>query len=141
MLENFKSMPTFLKLFTFHGFGCSILFLVSVMPRDHFSIDGRAVTYAEWWSSGLGVIASVLGLAMTLAAWLFITKRPLGRVLYLACFGGTLILSLLFSREFIAALMGFGVTVVLARYLFVNQAVCSYFFSNSSFKADASGAA
>jgi hypothetical protein len=83
MWANFKSMPALLKFLTAQALFSFVFFVVSVIPNDQFSINGRHVTYSEWWSSGAGPFASVLGVFGLYTAWLFLTKGQYARAWYL----------------------------------------------------------
>jgi len=141
MWGNFKSMPVFLKLLTFHALVCLSIFLVSVIPRDHFVLDNHNVSYGEWWSSGAGPLCAVLGLAMAVSGLLFLSKVGFGRVVYLAIFGGCLTIPFMLSHDFLPATMGASIAAAIGYYLFKSRGVRAYFASNNSFKADGSAAA
>ena len=134
MWENFKSMPMVLKFLTFHALMCFSLFLVAIIPRDYFVLDGRHVSYGEWWSSGVGPLIAAVGLAMAMAGVLFLAKRSFGRLIYLATFGGSLTVPFLLSRDFLPAAIGAVAAAAMWAYLFRNPAVRAYFTSNNSFK-------
>lgn len=114
-----------------------MLLVFSVIPNESMSIDGKAVTYAQWWSSGAGVFASAIGLALPFSAWLILQKSTLARPVYLASLVLTLVLPYLFFwQNYGSALFGMVLVTVVAGYLYKKQSVLTYFGSNPSFKRD-----
>ncbi len=83
MWANFSGMPNVLKFLTAHAACCFVLLVVSVIPIDLFAIQGRHVSYAEWWSSGAAVLASLLGIVGPFAAWALASKQAYARAFYL----------------------------------------------------------
>jgi hypothetical protein len=138
---NFKSMPLVLKFLTIHALGSAILLIVSVIPHDSFSIDGTHVSYAEWWSSGAGIGASVTGLILPITGYLLLTKHPYARPSYVAA----LIIAFL-SPIFMANSSKYGLeyfapslvlVLAISAYLYLPKSVKVYFASNQRFEADA----
>jgi|SRR5450432_1508775 hypothetical protein len=127
MWENFKSMPLLLKFLTGHAFVCLALLVVSAIPNNSFSIRGHAVSYSEWWSSGAGPFASLLGLVGPIIGVLLLTKSSSARLAYL----GFLVLGLIVPYPFMGvpamALAGIAVVCVTAVYLYKWQPVQLYF--------------
>ena len=75
MWENFRDMPTGLKFFAAQALAGLLFIFGSVVPHKSFSIDGRSVTYSEWWSSGVGIYVSVLGAVLAIAGYLILSKK------------------------------------------------------------------
>ena len=75
MWKNFKSMPLILKLLTAHAISCIVFLIASIIPHSSFVMYGQSVTYSEWWGSGVGVYASILGTLMASAGFLLVTKN------------------------------------------------------------------
>ena len=82
MWANFSSMPKLLKLLTANAAFCFVFFAMSVIPNGSLSIQGRHVGYAEWWSSGAGVLASLIGLVGPFVAWALASKQPYARCVF-----------------------------------------------------------
>jgi hypothetical protein len=128
MWNNFKSMPLILKLLTVHSLMCSMAFVFSIIPNESLSINGQPVTYAQWWASGVGAFASVVGLSLPLAAWLILRKSSVARPMYLACLIFALVLPyLIFWRSYANAAAGILLVALAALYLYKRQPVLAYF--------------
>ena len=125
--ENFKSMPVLLKFLTAHAFACFAFLLVSVIPNNSFSIDGHAASYAEWWSSGAGPFASLLGLVGPIIGVLLVTKSQNARPAYLGFLALGLIVPYPVMGVPAMALAGVVVACAVAFYLYKWQSVHSYF--------------
>jgi len=141
MWANFGGMPKLLKFFTAHAACCLIFFVISVIPIDSYAIQGRHVTYAEWWSSDAGIFASLIGFVGPFVAWALVSKRPYARVVYLGFLTLAFVAPCPFFGTLAYALPGLLVVGVGALYMYRWQSVQAYFAPNHSFKADASGAA
>ena len=141
MWANFSGMPKRLKFLTGHAACCLIFFVLSVIPTDSYAIQGRHATYAEWWSSGAGVFASLIGLAGPFVAWALAPKRPYARAMYLGFLALAFVAPCPFFGMLAYVLPGLLVVGVGAFYMYRWQSVRTYFTPNNSFKADASGAA
>lgn len=134
MLQNFKHMPLILKLLTAHGLLCLMLLVFSIIPNESMSIDGKAVTYEQWWSSGAGVFASAVGLALPFSAWLILKKSTLARPVYLSSLVLTLVLPyLIFWQNYGSAIFGAVLVMLVAGYLYGKQSVVAYFGSNHAY--------
>jgi len=125
--ENFKSMPTLLKFLTAHAIACVALLLGSVIPHDSFSVNGHAVSYAVWWSSGVGPFASLVGVVGPIVGVLLLRKSPHARLAYL----GFLLLGLIVPYPLfgspLMALAGAAAIGVAVLYLYKLPAVQTYF--------------
>jgi hypothetical protein len=141
MWANFSGMPKLLKFLTAHAAFCFVFFAMSVIPGDSFSIQGRHVTYAEWWSSGAGVFASLIGLVGPFIAWALASKRPYARSGYLFFLALAFVAPCPFFGMLPYVVPGLLVVGAGAFYMYRWQSVQVYFTPNNSFKADASGAA
>lgn len=134
MWANFKSMPRFLKFLTALALFTFLFFVFSVFPIESFSINGRNVTYSEWWSSGVGPFASLLGVYGLFAGWLLLAKRPHARVCYLVFLILGLVVPYLFIGPLAYTLVGLIVVGVGAFYLYLWQGVQVYFATDDSSK-------
>jgi len=124
---NFFAMPILLRLMTGHALVCVILFVVSVLPYDSYGIDGRQVSQAEWWSSGVGPLVSLIGLLGFAAGWSFLKKKRYARELYLAFLTAGLVVPYPFMGEAWFSVIGIFIVIAAGFYLFKNGAVASYF--------------
>ena len=141
MWANFSGMPKLLKFLTAHAAFCFVFFAMSVIPGDSFFIQGRHVTYPEWWSSGAGVFASLTGLVGPFIAWALASKRPYSRSGYLFFLALAFVAPCPFFGMLPYVVPGLLVVGAGAFYMYRWQSVQVYFAPNNSFKADASGAA
>ena len=126
MWSNFKAMPTLLKFITSHAIACVVMLLMSIIPGSTFRIDGRVVSYSEWWSSGVGLIASALGIAMPIAGVLLLKKFCYARPAYLfaVLFAFVSPYPLLGKSEGI--FVGLVIVGLLALYLYARKSVQRY---------------
>ena len=134
MWANFSGMPKLLKFLTAHAAFCIVFFAMSVIPNDSFSIQGRHVGYAEWWSSGAGVFTSLIGLVGPFVAWALVSKQPYARATYLAFLALAFVAPLPIFGTLTYALPGLLVVGVGAFYMYKWQSVRVYFAPNQSFK-------
>jgi hypothetical protein len=134
MWANFGSMPKLLKFLTAHAACCFLFFVISVINIDSYAIQGRHVTYAEWWSSGAGVFASLIGLVGLFVARALASKRPYARPAYLGFLALAFIAPCPFFGMLAYALPGLLIVVAGAFYMYTWQSVQVYFAPNQSFK-------
>ncbi|HOX71078.1 MAG TPA: hypothetical protein PK001_04990 [Dokdonella sp.] len=130
MWENFGSMPKLLKFLTAHAACCFLFFAISVINIDAYAIQGRHVTYAEWWSSGAGVFASLTGLVGLIVAWALASKRPYARPAYLGFLTLALVAPCAFFGQLPYALPGLLAVGAGALYMYRRQSVQVYFALN-----------
>ena|SRR5882724_10701383 len=127
MWSNFSAMPGFLKFLTAHAFGMSVLLVASVIPHGSFVLHGRPVSYAEWWSSGAGPLASFLGIILPISGFLLLRRNPLARIAYLTSIGIAMIASYLIHPEPASAAFGVLLFAFGIWYLYRRPAVVAYF--------------
>jgi len=132
MWANFGSMPKLLKFLTAHAACCFVFLAISVIPIDSYAIQGQHVTYAEWWSSGAGALASLLGIVGPFAAWALASKRPYARLVYLGFLALAFIAPCPFFGMLAYVLPGLLVVGVAAFYMYKWQSVQVYFAPNQS---------
>ncbi len=112
---------------TGHALICVILFIVSVLPYDSYGIDGRQVSQAEWWSSGVGPLVSLIGLFGFAAGWSLLKKKRYARELYLAFLTAGFVVPYPFIGEAWFSLIGILIVTAAGVYLFKNKVVAAYF--------------
>jgi hypothetical protein len=105
---------------------------MSVIPNDSLSIDGHHVAYAEWWSSGFGPFASLVGISGVAAGWSLLSKRKIARATYLGFLALGMVLPYPFMGVPVYALIGVGVVAIAAAYLYRSQKVGRYFAPTST---------
>lgn len=123
-------MPGLLKFLTAHALGMFVLLVASVIPHDSFVIYGRPVSYAEWWSSGAGPFASLLGITLPISGFLFLRRNSRARIIYLASIGIAMIAPYLIHREPASAAFGVLLFAFGVWYLYRRPAVVAYFAPN-----------
>ena len=135
MWLNFKVMPMLLKFITGHAIFC-VVFVMSAIPGGTFKINGQVVSHSEWWSSGAGPFALVLGILMPITGVLLLQKSRYARPAYIAVASLALVLPYLFMGQLVSAFIGFVVVGLLALYLYFRRTVLHYFASNHAFNSD-----
>ena len=134
MWANFDGMPKLLKCLTAHVASCFVLLAISVIPIDLYALQGRHVTYAEWWTSGAGVLASVLGIVGPFAAWAIASKKTYARAVYLGFLALAFVEPWLFIVTLAYVLTGLLFVGLGAFYMYKWQSVLVYFAPNQSFE-------
>ena len=134
MWANFKTMPGLLKFLTAQALFSFVFCIISAIPNEQLSINGRHVTYAEWWSSGAGPFASVLGIVGLFTALLFLKKGQYARVWYLVFLALAFVAPYPFLGPPAYTFAGLVVVAVGALYLYRWQSVQVYFAPNPSSK-------
>ncbi|GAA0248765.1 hypothetical protein GCM10009126_12800 [Rhodanobacter caeni] len=87
-----------------------------------------------WWSSGAGVLASLLGIVGPFAAWALASKRPYARAVYLGFLALAFVAPCPFFGMLAYVLPGLLVVGVGAFYMYKWQSVQVYFAPNQSSK-------
>ena len=132
MWANFGDMPKLLKFLTAHAACCFAFFVISVINIDSYAIQGRHVRYAEWWSSGAGIFASLIGLVGLFVAWALTSKKLYARPAYLGFLALAFIAPCPFFGMLAYALPGLLVVGAGAFYMYRWQSVQVYFAPNHS---------
>ncbi|RAO74996.1 hypothetical protein [Dyella jiangningensis] len=127
MWANFWAMPKLLRLMTGHALACVTFLVMSVVPNDSFAIEGRHVSQAEWWSSGAGPFASLVGIFGLLAGVSLLRKARWARFLYLAFATVGLVIPYPVMGNPTLGLVGLLLVAAAAVYLFKAQGAVSYF--------------
>jgi hypothetical protein len=127
MWANFKSMPRVLKFITAHALCCFAFLVMSVVPNDFLYLNGQNVTYSEWWSSGAGPFASLIGIVGPIVGWLLLSKKPHARAEYLAFSALALIVPFPLMGDWATALIGVLFVCAEALYLYKWRGVQVYF--------------
>jgi hypothetical protein len=124
-------MPALLKYITAHAFACVVFLIASVVPHHSFAISGRSVSYAEWWSSGAGALASLLGVILPISGYLLLSRHPKARITYLVSVSISVIGSFVLLREPTSAAFGVALITFGMWYLYRRPSVVAYFASNN----------
>ncbi|MCE2029374.1 hypothetical protein [Sessilibacter corallicola] len=131
MKENFISMPIILKCITIHAVACFMFLVGSVVPHDNFSVNGQSITYSEWWFSGAGFSAFIMGLFMPFAAWHILNKTKYSRHIYISMLFSSLSVPYLFYDQPNAIIYNLIITGIICWYLFCNKSAAAYFVSRT----------
>ncbi|WP_266158252.1 hypothetical protein [Dyella silvatica] len=124
---KFWAMPKLLRFMTAHALACTIFVIVSVVPNDSFAIEGHPVSQAEWWSSGAGPFASLLGLLGLVSGAALLMKSKRARLLYLGFLTVALVAPYPFLGNPLLSLAGALMVAATAWYLFKVSATALYF--------------
>jgi hypothetical protein len=127
MWSNFSAMPGLLKFLTAHALGMSVLLVASVVPHDSFVMYGQPVSYAEWWRSGAGPFASLLGIILPISAIFFLRRDSRGRIIYLASLSIAMIVPYFIHRKPASAAIGVLLVTFGIWYLYRKATVVAYF--------------
>ena len=135
---NFKRMPLILKFLTVHALACLFFFLSSAFPHNLFSVDGRSISFSEWWNTGAGISGSILGTFLPLSGYLFLKRAKLARPFYLGSMLMAFYSPLLFfygskypPGYYFSSLM---IVLFLGGYLYIGRTAKDYFASNNDLK-------
>jgi hypothetical protein len=134
--RNFNKMPTLLKFLTAHALAMSAA-LFSVIPVFSFGIGNKPVSYAEWWSSGAGISASIIGIVLPISGYMLLDRNKHARIVYI----GSIVFScflcplLIFGLHDVFTMSNISVVAsticIFSVYLYLNKSVKSYFVSSS----------
>jgi hypothetical protein len=102
-----------------------------VVPNDSLAIEGRHVTYAEWWSSGAGFFASLVGVFGLSAGVALLRKKPWARLLYLGFATIGLVIPYPVLGNPAMGLVGALVVAAAGLYLFKSGSVTAYFMQEA----------
>ncbi len=136
--RNFNKMPSPLRFLTVHALISSVFFIFSVIPVvpvSFFGISSRRVSYAEWWSSGLGISASIIGIILPISGYMLLSRNKYARVTYIssivfACILYPLLIFGLQGESIISLILVLvAILGILSAYLYLNKSVKSYFTS------------
>jgi hypothetical protein len=141
MWKNFSMMPNLLKFITAHALGCLLFLLFSIIPHDSFLINGQNVSYHEWWASGAGVSASLIGILLPIGGLGLLKNIRQARRIYITA----LILAtaipfvLLYNLVNVVPYLIAAITIIsgITAYLYLNGTAQNYFTSNKSIETDA----
>jgi Ca2+/Na+ antiporter len=98
---------------------------------------GQSVTYSEWWGSGVGVYASILGTLMASAGFLLVTKNRFSRQIYLGVLSLGLVTPYYLFGEHWASLFSLLIVFMIAAYLYLKASAKEYFAPNKALQTDA----
>lgn len=112
---------------TGHALACVIFLIVSLVPNHSFAVNGRHVSQAEWWNSGVGILASFVGAIGLVVGVALLRKKRWARLLYLGFATIGLVIPYPIFGYPALGLAGAVVVAAAALYLFKARAVASYF--------------
>ncbi len=119
-------MPLLLKIFFVISIFGLFIAVFSILPVGQYNIDGKEVTYHEWWSSGTGLNSTIMGTVLFVSGIGIFKKKNWAKYTFLS----TLFISFaenpsLTQKEMIYAAMFW--FIFLGWYLFIKQSVKEYF--------------
>ena len=131
MWNNFKAMPLFMRLLAFHGSMFFVGAFVSLFPVGGFSVNGKDVSYSEWWSSGAGIEFFLVAISIGVGATCLLKKVKYARVIYFGALIG-IFASIPISDPAILGRVDWLITLTISLgliywYLFHKKTVQSYF--------------
>jgi hypothetical protein len=132
MWQNFKEMPLLLKFLTFYSVFCIFFFISSAVPFFNYFVNGVKVTYSEWWSSGMGLVTTIMGLVMPYTGYLFLHRHKYAREVYLSVFFGLALLrgtQFGFQLEFMIGVVAF--ILLMGLYLYGRDSVQIYLYPSA----------
>lgn len=123
-----KEMPLLVRFF-FAVCPCGIFFIIfSIFPMAGFKIDGREVTYQEWWSSRAGLETTVIGIVLIITGIGIFKKKKWAKLTFLSLYFISIFLSASFPAKEVMCIMSLWF-LFLGWYLFFKESVKTYFSS------------
>ena len=135
MMRNFIAMPWLLKLMTMSAFSVLGFLVGSVITTSPIAVFGQPVAVSEWWSSGAGLLTVGIAIVGSTAGLLMLKRSQHARPAYILTWTlASLSLPIIatFTGKSVpgalpAAAFDLMVTVVIAVYLYNNEAIRRYF--------------
>lgn len=147
MRQNHKEMPKYLRLTTTLLLLSFIVVPLTLFPHSGFTLHGVSVTYAEYWASGVGFLAVMIGVVFPWCGYLFLIKAPRSRHFFLGILLMWLSIDFLYHLSYVgideslfpsklwwSTSIWVGFTLFMRWYLFSNLSVIEYFSSSGSSK-------
>lgn len=145
MRQNYQEMPNYLRLITTLLLISFIVVPLTLFPHSGFTLHGVSVTYADYWASGVGFLAVMLGVVFPWCGYLFLTKAPQSRHFFLGILLIWLCIDFLFhlsnidesmfaSKLWWSTGIWIGFTLFMRWYLFSHHSVIEYFSSSGASK-------
>lgn len=120
-----------MKLLAIHGSMFFVGAFISLFPLGSFNIDGRDVSYLEWWSSGAGIEFFLVAFSIGVGAVCLLKKVRYARIIYFGALIG-IFASIPISDPAILGRVDWLITLTIFLsliywYLFHKQSVQLYF--------------
>lgn len=142
MRQNFLAMPGFLRFLTFYAIVTAIFSPLAFYYYSGLVLDGP---YGQFVSDGTRFLLLPFGASLSWCAYLFLTKTPFARQLYLGTWSIWLFFMCLFSFLYMGTgkaifspsfwgTIGFSCSIItlIAWYFFCKHSVIAYFFPPGS---------
>lgn len=132
-------MPIILKLLTASALGMLVVIVSTFIPGSSIHVFGRAMTHAEWWATGAGLVTLVVGLSAIAAAVLMLKRSSYGRPAYMVA-STAMSLSVLFVAAITRANIAKAIpttignlllTLAVTLYLYLSKGSKNYFHSST----------
>jgi len=125
-----KEMPLLLRFFFIVSI-CGIFFaLFSVIPISSYQIDGQEATYQEWWSSGVGLAATAIGILLFISGIGIYKKKNWAKFTFLSSFLISFLSDYILPQKGMIFILTFW-TLFCVWYLFIKKSVRNYFLSEA----------
>jgi hypothetical protein len=135
MWENFKSMPLFLKVITFHGGIFLIAAITSLFPIGVFELNGSKVAYREWWMSGAGLEFFAVAGSIGIGAICLLTKIANAQKFYFSIYLLVIFITSITTPTYLTSISSLAAFIFSALflywYLFHKNTVKVYFNANN----------
>ena len=102
-----------------------------------FNFNGKEMSFAEIWSSGIGVFTIYVSLAMPFCAWLLLKRKAHSRLIYLFVLSTVMIAPYVYWMEKGGMIFGVIITVLIAVYMYGVPSVRRYFASDKALQPTA----
>jgi hypothetical protein len=130
---RFKEMPLLLRfvLFPYSLIGSIIFIGGSFIPIVEFEIEGKQVSWSEWWTSGAGLLFTIIGVLLGISAIGFYRKKRLARLTFLSAFAVALLFVGAFEVPTVGGMVVMGILfLIVGWYFFLKKSVRNYFGLN-----------
>jgi len=139
---RFKEMPFALKFifFPYCLIGAIVFIVTSFIPSVEFELEGKQVSWSEWWGSGAAPFFIIIGVLLLISAIGLYRKKHRARITLITAF----VVGLLFIGIFEIPTKGGAVVtgilfLFLVWYFFVKKSVRNYFGLNKRERAVSRG--
>jgi hypothetical protein len=84
--RNTREMPSLLRMFCQGGMTAGpLLFIAFALPMGNIGVNGRTMSYGEFWSSGAGAGTELFLLMVTIGFWGLAARAPSSRWVLVVC--------------------------------------------------------
>ena len=129
IIQRFGEMPILLKFICSISLFAILFALVSIVPILTYQIEGQTVTYSDWWKSGAGISATVLGISLFYTGIGILNKKQWSRYMFPIILAISSILPPFFdiAQTVVYSVWNLLWCMLLIGYLFKSKAVIKYY--------------